>query len=275
MNQLKDIRHLILDMDGVLWEGSTPLVDLPHFFGELQRKGIEYVCATNNASKTTAEYVEKFAGLGVEMESWRILNSAETTASYLAQHYPPGTRVCILGGNGVYSALVAHQFDVINQPGEVKWGEPSAELVVVGLYTNATYNDFAQAGWHIRHGARFIGCNGDISFPHELGLLPGAGAFLAFLEASTGVAPTIIGKPNHYIFHESLRRLRANPSNTAMVGDRLATDIVGGQALGMPTVLVLSGVTNRQQLAESGLEPTWVMQDVAELAQRLEESPQP
>lgn len=275
---MKQIRNLILDMDGVLWHGDRPLPGLAAFFATLRRLGIGFAMATNNASRTVEQYVAKFARFGVTIEPWRILSSAETTATYLAHRYAPGTPAYVVGDDGLRHALRSRGFTVLNDviPTDDKAAfyagleGHSAELVAVGFSPNAVFADFAAATYYINRGARFIGSNPDKTFPSEVGPLPGAGAFLALVETATGVEPTVIGKPYRHIFDEAVARLGGSAADTAMVGDRLQTDIAGGHAAGLTTILVLSGIASRADAEAFTPAPDIICADISELAAQLE-----
>lgn len=265
---MNNIRNLILDMDGVLWRGETPLPDLPGFFARLDALGIRSILATNNATRTARLYTEKLARFGVTMPAERIVTSSEATATYLRRRYPAGTRVYVVGEEGLHEALTAQGFDILNR----REYDPQTEipLVVAGFNRHATYRELAGAVLYINQGAHFVGTNPDVTFPSELGQLPGAGATLAFIAAAAGVEPEVIGKPGPILFQEALQRLGAtNGAATAMVGDRLSTDIAGAQNVGLATVLVLSGVTSREELAAGSVVPDLVFADIHALADHL------
>lgn len=269
------ITHLVLDMDGVLWHGETPVPGMADFFDTVRRLDIGFVLATNNAGKTAAQFSEKLARFGVDIPPAQILTSAETTAVYLADHYPPGTRVYVIGTTGLQQALAARGFVVVSAE-EVRASATTttgaaAELVVVGYTPSARYEDFALGSLLIHRGARFIGTNPDPSLPTELGPMPGAGALLAVLEMTTGVRPLIIGKPEPIIFHEAVRRLGAAAATTAMVGDRLSTDITGAKRAGLQAVLVLSGISTREEAAAEPVDvrPDYIFDDITALAEYL------
>ncbi|MCA9980637.1 MAG: HAD hydrolase-like protein, partial [Anaerolineales bacterium] len=139
---------------------------------------------------------------------------------------------------------------------------------VVGLDRDVVYADFEAATVHIRRGATFIGTNGDKTFPSELGQVPGNGSLLALIEAATDQKPIVVGKPEQIMFRECLRRLGASATtdNTIMVGDRLETDVLGGQNAGLRSALVLTGVTRREDLAHSDIQPDFVFDDIHALA---------
>jgi 4-nitrophenyl phosphatase len=275
---MKQYDNFIFDMDGVLWRGMEPMDKLADLFALLRARGLGHVMATNNASKTPAQYVEKLAKLGVPVEAWQILSSAETTASYLAQNYPEGTHVYVVGGDGLHLGIRAKGLNVINrqgqfngiiQPSDIKAQLHSADIVVVGFTPNATYADLAAATYYVNNGARFVGSNPDVTFPSEIGRLPGAGALIAVVEIATGVKPTIIGKPERYIFDEAIRRLHADPASTLMVGDRLNTDIVGAHNAGLSTLLVLSGISTSAEATTATVQPTHILDNIAALYHSL------
>jgi 4-nitrophenyl phosphatase len=261
------IDNLILDMDGVLWRGETAIPGLAEFFETLRDLEMGYILATNNATKTASEYVQKLARMGVTVGSDSILTSAETTATYLASVYPPGTTVYVVGTESLQAALKAKGFSIL-QADQAAAGS-TAELVVLGFAPNVVYWELAMGALLVEKGAQFIGTNPDVSYPHELGPLPGAGSLLAVISTATGVEPTIIGKPGPLIFEEAIRRLSGNKEDTAMVGDRLGTDIAGANAAGLTSIMLLTGISSRDDIRESGIEPDFVFADISELAQEL------
>jgi 4-nitrophenyl phosphatase len=258
---LSSIRHLIIDMDGVLWRGETPMDGLQAFFASLRHHHVDFVLATNNASRTPEQYADKLARFGVEIPTERILTSALVAAAYLATLAPPGTRVYAIGEDGARRAL--------EQQGFVLSGgiDDGAEYVVVGWDRQLTWNKLATAALLIHSGAGFIGTNPDLNFPTELGPVPGNGAQLAAIELTTGVAPVIVGKPEPRMYEEAMRRMGAQHNTTAVLGDRLDTDIAGGVRAGLPAILVLSGITTEADLALSPVRPDLVCKDIKELIQ--------
>jgi 4-nitrophenyl phosphatase len=258
---LPAIRHLIIDMDGVLWRGETPIDGLQAFFAFLRRHHIDFVLATNNASRTPEQYAEKLARFGVEVPAEQILTSALVAAAYLATLAPPGTRVYAVGEDGAQRALEQQGFVLSSGIDE------GADYVVVGWDRQLTWNKLATAALLIHAGAGFIGTNPDLNFPTELGPAPGNGAQLVAIEVTCGVAPVIVGKPEPRMYEEAMGRMGAQPETTAVLGDRLDTDIAGGVRAGISSILVLSGITAEADLAPSPIKPTLVCQDIEELTQ--------
>lgn len=260
------VRALVIDMDGVLWRGSAPLPGLRPLFAVLRSRRLPFVLATNNASQPPEVFVERLAAFGVRVGRDEVLTSAQATALELARRSPGGGRVFAIGDEGVRRALEEAGFTLIG-PGEV-----DADYVVCGMDRGLTWDKLAAATLNIRAGATFVGTNPDLTFPTERGLVHGNGAVLAALQAATGVAPEIVGKPEPGMYRMAAAILGADPAGTVAVGDRLDTDVLGAVRAGMRSVLVLSGVTTPADLAASTVRPTWVMQDVAELARALEQA---
>lgn len=261
------INRLILDMDGVLWQGETAMPGLAEFFATLRELNIGFMLATNNATKTAVQYTAKLARFGVDVPPNCILTSAEATAGYVRERYEPGTAVYVVGDEGLQQAITGQGFHLLT-PEQVLAGE-TAPVVVAGLMRTATYQHLAMGARLIRNGAIFIGTNGDLTYPTEQGPLPGAGAILAFLTASTGRQPITVGKPGPILFQEAVKRLGGDMAGTWMVGDRLETDILGAKNVGLGTILVLSGISNQADITTSGIQPDLIFADIASLTAEL------
>ena len=253
-----NIKALILDMDGVLWRDNQTLLDMPAFFSTLKHIGLPVVFATNNGTRSIDMYVERLASFGVPVEPWQVVTSAIAVADYLSKKFPHPGPVCVVGEIGVIDALNQKGFSLAQEDEE-------ALAVVAGMDRALTYDKLTQATLLIRSGKPFIGTNPDLTFPTPRGLVPGAGATLAFLEAATGVHPIIIGKPEPYLYHFAIERLGTRPEETLAVGDRLETDILGGQRAGCPTALVLSGVTTAAEAARWAPQPDLILPTLADL----------
>lgn len=254
--KLQPIRSLIVDMDGVLYRGTEVIPGTREFLQFLRGRGIRFTLATNNATRTPQQFVDKLASMGVLAEPGEILTSALATAGYLAEIAPSGARVFVVGQDGLRAAVRDKGFALV---------EENADYVVAGMDFTICYEDLAQASLQIRAGARFIGTNPDKTFPSERGILPGAGSLLAFLEAASGVEPIIVGKPETAMMEQAMALMDARPGDTAVLGDRLETDILAGRRAGLLTVLVLSGITDRDTLSGSEYQPDLIYDDVKDL----------
>jgi 4-nitrophenyl phosphatase len=250
------IRGVILDMDGVLWRGGQTLPGIADFFAFVQQHDIAFALATNNSTKTVETYVDQLNRVGVPAGPDQVITSAVATAEYISAGYPTGTRVYIVGQDGIRQALIARGYvEDAAQPA----------IVVVGMDFHITYEKLKLATLGIRAGADFIGTNGDRTFPLPEGLAPGNGSLLAAVEAATDVQPTVIGKPGTAMFEVALERLGTAPEHTLMIGDRLETDILGGQRAGLPTALVLTGITTPEQAEQDAIQADRVFDHLAAL----------
>lgn len=254
MTPLTDITHLIIDMDGVLYRGNTPLPGLREFFVFLRQRPIPFILATNNSTRTPQEFVDKMARMGVEVFPTEVLTSGQATARSLARQYPPGTRVHVFGMPSLRQAIEEEGFVLADE---------DVAVVVASIDRDVTYEKLKRATLLIRGGARFVATNRDPTYPSEEGLIPGTGSMIAALETASGVEPLSIGKPEPTMFELAMATMGAKPGTTATIGDRLDTDILGGQRAGLTTICVLSGSSNRAEAEAFG--PDFIFEDIAHL----------
>ena len=254
---LAQAQGFVLDMDGVLYHGNVAILGASEFLGDLTAANIPWRLLTNNAWDTPEQYVAKLAGMDIQAAPEQIMTSSLATAAYIKHLAPDGARVYVVGGEGIQQAIRKAGFEIVTRP--------PADFVVVGIDWNVTYDKLKWAALSIRGGAQFIGTNGDKTLPHSDGIVPGNGSQLAFLQAATDVAPTIIGKPQPEVFRSTVREMGTPIEQTAMVGDRLDTDILGASAAGMPTIMVLTGVNTRADAEAAPARPTLIMDDIAAL----------
>lgn len=268
MQAFNDIGGLIIDMDGVLWHGNQAQPGLVNFFQTLRDLQLPFVLATNNASLSPDQYVEKLAKMGVTVAISEILTSGMATAQFLAERYlPEKNRVFVIGGIGIRQALLDRGFSLSNL--DDNEDNNRADLVVSGLDKELNWDKLCAAALHIQRGAVFYGTNGDVTLPSERGFLPGNGATLAALTAATGVPPITIGKPEPILYHQALTLLDQPADRIIAVGDRLDTDILGAVRAGIRSLLLLSGISRESDIAGLDYGPTWVMQDIQALTQAL------
>lgn len=254
MLNLAKIKHLIIDMDGVLYLGDKPMPRLVEFFDFLRQHSIQFVLATNNSTRSPQEYAEKLRRMRVSVSPHEVLVSGQATARFLAHEYPQGTRVFVFGMPALKQAMTDEGFVL---------AEESVELVVASMDTNLTYEKLAQATHLIRNGARFIATNLDPTQPSERGLLPGTGSIVLALEAASGVKATAIGKPEPIIYQLAMNQMNADPDTTAIIGDRVDTDILGGKRAGLNTICVLSGSSDRAEAED--INTDLIVEDIAHL----------
>jgi 4-nitrophenyl phosphatase len=272
MQNFTNIRALIIDMDGVLWHGEQPLPGLVPFFQLLRDKKLPFILATNNAGMTQDEYVAKLARMGVTVAQSEILTSSMATALYLAQqHNSAETKVFVIGAEGARRPLLEKGFTLtdvyeINTPETPNAG---ADIVVCGLDKNLSWDKLATATLNIRAGAKFVGTNADVTLPTERGITHGNGAILAAIQAATDVAPTVVGKPEPIMYQQAIALLGVDPAETIAIGDRLNTDILGAVNAGIRSLLVLTGISTREELTTLDYAPTWIMEDIQEVTEKL------
>ncbi len=233
---------------------------MPEFFRALEELDIRFSLLTNNSTLTTSQFVAKVRGMGVPATEAEVLTSAEATAAYLARLARPGAGVYVIGETGLREAVRARGFDL-------EAAEP--DYVVVGMDRQLTYEKLRKACIAVAKGAGFIGSNPDVTLPTEEGLIPGCGALLAAIRACTGVEPVVIGKPETRMLDLSMQRMGVRSDVTAMVGDRLDTDIVAGQAAGVMTLLVLTGISTQEEIATCPVKPDQVFADLIALTGSL------
>ena len=262
--RLEQIRHILADMDGVIYRGDEPLPGATAFVRWLDRQGIGLLYITNNSTRTPQQYVEKLARMDILAQEEQILTSSLATRAYLEAQSAPGSSMYLIGEHGLKEALFGD--------GHFIPEETEPDYVVVGLDSHLSYEKLRRATLAIRRGARFIGSNPDRTFPSPKGIVPGAGTILAALEASTDVPPTVIGKPERWMMEEAIRRLGADPTTTAILGDRLETDILGGQRLGLTTLMVLTGVHKREAIENSTIKPDLVFENLVALQRAWQEA---
>lgn len=253
---LARIRHLLIDLDGVLYRGNAALPEAQAFISRLRSDGTAFRLVTNNATLTPEQYVEKLDHMGIEVRAGEVFTSALATGMYLRDHLDGTATALVVGETGLRSAVEASGLRLVEEGGD--W-------VVVGLDRTATYEKLARAALALERGARFVGSNPDTSFPDERGLVPGAGALLAALVATTGREPVVIGKPQPLMLELAMKDLSGTDEDTAMLGDRLDTDIAAARRVGMGSILVLTGVSKRSDLSDSPVQPDLVVDSLSQL----------
>lgn len=251
-----NIRTLMLDMDGVLWRDSQPIGDLPAIFKRIKDLGLNAVLATNNATRSTEQYLEKLSDLGVSLEPGQIATSGHACVYYLNSHYPKGTKVYVMGEPGLMKTIEDAGYEL---------AESDVKAVIVGVDRSVSYKRIELASTLVRNGAEFLATNPDKTFPTPHGLIPGAGAIIAAVATAAETEPLFIGKPNRYLLDLALERVNGVMSEALMVGDRLETDILAAQNAGCKSCLVLSGVSTPEHVRTWKPLPDFVTADLTEL----------
>lgn len=248
------IKHYLTDMDGVIVQGNTLLPGAAEFIQRLRTREIPFLILTNNSRFTQRDLRMRLSYMGLDVPSEAIFTSALATAQFLHDQRPGG-RAYVIGESGLTTAL--HNIDYVLT-------EQDPEYVVLGETTTYSFQHITHAIRLITAGARFIATNPDAMGPGEGGIVPATGAVSALISAATGVKPYVVGKPNPLMMRTALRTLGAHSEDSVMIGDRMDTDIISGLESGLRTVLVLTGVTRREQVERFPYRPTWIRDSIAD-----------
>lgn len=250
------MKSYLIDMDGVLVQGRRLVPGAPDFLDRLRAAGSPFLVLTNNSIFTPGDLSHRLRASGLTVERDRIFTSAMATAAFLRSQRPSGGTAFVIGESGLTSVLHAAGFTL---------ADSGVDYVVLGEQQSYDFDSITRGIQLIAGGAHFIATNPDASFPRDQGLAPACGAMAALMEKASGVAAFSIGKPNPLMMRTALNHLGAHSEDAVMVGDNMATDIIGGVEAGMETVLVLSGVTSSAQVARFAYQPTHVVDSVADL----------
>ncbi|MCS7131506.1 MAG: HAD-IIA family hydrolase [Hadesarchaea archaeon] len=238
-----ELSAFILDMDGVLYVGAKPIEGAAEAVERLRAMGKKLVFSTNNSAYTRRAYTRILRKMGIVAKESEIVTSAYVTSLYLRKH-APNARIFVIGELGLEQELKMAGFDLLP-----KDRAEEATHVVVGLDRGLTYEKLSLGLRSLLAGAELVATNTDSTYPTEVGLSPGAGAIVGALVCSSGKQPSVVvGKPSPHMMRVCLDVLGSRPRETAIVGDRLDTDIRAGKRLGLVTILVLTGATTRRDV---------------------------
>jgi len=252
---IEEIRYFLLDMDGTVYLGPHVIAGAAEFVVRLRETGRKFLFFTNNPTKDAARYAEKLRGMGIEVVPEEILTSGAATAAYLA-HATPYRRVYAVGTPSFEEELRRAGLEVNGD---------EVEAVVLAFDTTLTYAKLERACLLVAAGLPYIATNPDRVCPTEYGAIPDCGATAALIEAATGRSPKYIGKPHAEMAQMGMERLGADAAHTAMVGDRLYTDMEMAHRAGITSILVLSGEATAEEAAQMAERPDYVLGSVAEM----------
>jgi NagD protein len=251
----REVVSWLSDMDGVLVHEGVALPGAAEFIGALQAKGLPFLILTNNSIFTARDLCARLAETGIEVEERAIWTSALATAKFLGDQAPGGSAY-VIGEAGLTTALYEAGYTLT---------AARPDFVVLGETRTYSFEAITQAIRLVQRGARFIATNPDVTGPSAEGDLPATGAVAAMITAATGRRPYFVGKPNPMMIRSALNRIDAHSESTALVGDRMDTDIVAGIEAGLRTYLVLTGSTQAAQVEHFPYRPSAVMPSVADL----------
>jgi NagD protein len=255
----REIRSWLMDMDGVLVHEEQAIPGADRFLGRLRELGLPFLVLTNNSIYTRRDLSARLRASGLEVPEEAIFTSALATAAFL-QDQRPGGSAFVVGESGLTTALHESGYTLT---------ERDPDYVVLGETRIYSFGRITQAIRLIANGARFIATNPDPSGPSIEGLLPATGAVAALISRATGVDPYFVGKPNPLMMRSALNTIDAHSETTAMIGDRMDTDVVSGLEAGLHTVLVLTGVTTQGMTDRFPYRPSRIVDSVADLVDEL------
>ena len=245
MDQLRKKEGFICDMDGVIYHGNRLLDGAGEFVEWLVRENKKFLFLTNNSGKTPKELRGKLLNMGLDVDESHFYTSALATAKFLSRQMP-GCSAYVIGEPGLMNAL----YDA-----GIALNDQNPDYVVIGEAVTYNYDTICRAVSLVLGGAKLIGTNYDLTGPTERGLAPACRALISPVEMVTGQTAYFVGKPNPLMMRTGLRMLGVHSENAVMIGDRLDTDVIAGIESGLDTVLVLSGVTTREDIAHCPYRP--------------------
>lgn len=255
MQALRDKKGFICDMDGVIYHGDRLLPGVTEFVEWLYRENKRFLFLTNASGRAPKELQQKLARMGLDVDESHFYTSALATAHFLATQ-SPGCSAYIIGAPGLFNAL----YDV-----GVTTNHIDPDYVVVGETSNYNYESVCTAVSLVRAGAKLVGTNPDMTGPTESGIIPACRALIAPIELATGRTAYYVGKPNPLMMRTGLHMLGMPPEDAVIIGDRMDTDIVAGVETGLDTVLVLSGVTDEEEMKRFPYRPRLVLNGVGDI----------
>jgi len=249
------ITSWLTDMDGVLWHEGKPIPGAKELIKKWTDSETPFLVLTNNSIYTPRDLSARLRAGGLDVPEERIYTSALATADFIRSQVPKGTAY-VIGEAGLTTAM--HEIGYVMT-------EVNPDFVVLGETRNLSFENLTKAVRLINNGSRFIATNPDATGPSNEGPLPATGAVAALITKATGKDPYIVGKPNPMMFRSAMRKIKAHSESTAMIGDRMDTDIVAGIEAGLHTILVRTGISDDAEIAKYPFRPTEILTSVADL----------
>jgi NagD protein len=256
----REIKSWLMDMDGVLVHEEQAIPGADRFLSALREREIPFLVLTNNSIYTRRDLAARLRASGLDIPEESIWTSALATAGFLRDQRPGGSAF-VIGEAGLTTALHQEGYTLT---------ERDPDYVVLGETRTYSFERITQAIRLIENGARFIATNPDATGPSPDGSLPATGAVAALITRATNRDPYYVGKPNPLMMRSALNAIDAHSETTAMIGDRMDTDVVSGLEAGLETVLVLTGVSTRESAERFPFRPSRILDSVADLAEEIE-----
>ncbi|MEV0649245.1 HAD-IIA family hydrolase [Phytomonospora sp. NPDC050363] len=255
MSERKPIECWLSDMDGVLVREGIPVPGAKEFINRLKETGRRFLVLTNNSIYTPRDLHVRLRNTGLDVPPEAIYTSALATADFLNTQRPKGSAY-VIGEAGLTTAL--HEIGYVLT-------DISPDYVILGETRSYSLGAITRAIRLVDAGARFIATNPDATGPSPEGIQPACGAVAALITKATGVEPYFVGKPNPLMMRSALNKVEGHSESTAMIGDRMDTDIVSGMEAGLETILVLTGITGRTEVDRFPFQPNRIVNSVADL----------
>lgn len=255
MEELRARKGFLCDMDGVIYQGNNILPGVKEFVTWLYKENKKFLFLTNSSGKTPRELQQKLGRMGLDVDESHFYTSALATAKFLS-HQSPNCSAYVIGEPGLFNAL---------HDANITFNDVDPDYVIIGETANYNYNLICKAMHHVMNGAKLIGTNTDLTGPSEIGIIPACRALVAPIELTTGKSAYYVGKPNPLMMRTGLQILGIHSAETAIIGDRMDTDIIAGIESGLDSVLVLSGVTTREAIEQYPYRPRLVLNGVGDI----------
>ena len=255
MEILRSKKGFICDMDGVIYHGNKLLPGVKEFVDWLYREEKNFLFLTNSSERSPKELQIKLARMGLEVDESHFYTSALATAKFISSQ-APGCSAYVIGGAGVVTAL---------HDAGITMNDVDPDYVIIGEGNTYNYENILKAVKLVMRGAKLIGTNSDLTGPAEDGIIPACRAMISPIEMATGQKAYFVGKPNPLMMRTGLRILGVHSEDAVMIGDRMDTDIVAGIETGLDTVLVLSGVTDQNEIKKFPYRPRLVLNGVGDI----------
>lgn len=258
MKKPREKKLFLLDMDGTLYLGDHLFPCTMPFLENIKKNGGKYLFLTNNSSKSAASYVKKLKKLGIETTIDDFVTSVNATCRYLLSNHK-NEKIYVFGTASFQKELKESGLNITTKP------EEDVSVLVIGFDTELTFEKLEHACILLGRGVKFVATNPDWVCPTPYGSVPDCGSVCEMLFRATGCRPKVIGKPQPDMVYMALEKEGCAPEDALLIGDRLYTDIACGNAAGIDTAFVLSGEGTRADIAKTGVNPTYVLQDVGEI----------
>ena len=255
MDTLRSKKGFICDMDGVIYHGNKLLPGVKEFVDWLYREDKNFLFLTNSSERSPKELQIKLARMGLEVDESHFYTSALATAKFISSQ-APGCSAYVIGGAGLVTAL---------HDAGITMNDVDPDYVIIGEGNTYNYENILKAVKLVMRGAKLIGTNSDLTGPAEDGIIPACRAMISPIEMATGQKAYFVGKPNPLMMRTGLRILGVHSEDAVMIGDRMDTDIVAGIETGLDTVLVLSGVTDQNEIKKFPYRPRLVLNGVGDI----------